>query len=60
MVFYKEKRINSLFLTQELANQNGFKITGMMTQKLKNTTRSFNVRFSANGKNKYITLLNKM
>ncbi len=55
-----KRKINSFEIIRSLAKENNFRITGLMVQKLKNTTRSFNTSFSIDGKNEYIILLNKI
>ena len=52
-------QVNSLSLVKELAKQNNFQIVSILEQKLKKSTRSFNVKFSALDKNEYMIMLNK-
>lgn len=55
----EKKRVNSLYLVQELAEQNNFQIISVTKQNLKKSTRSFNASFSATGKNEYMIMLSK-
>ena len=55
----EKRRINSLELVEELAKENNFKIITVSEQKLKKSTRSFNVKFSVSNKNEYMIILEK-
>jgi site-specific DNA-methyltransferase (cytosine-N4-specific) len=52
-------RVNSLSVVRELAKENNFQIISVTDQKLKTSTRSFNAKFSASGKNEYMIMLTK-
>ena len=52
-------RVNALSVVEELAKENNFKIISVTDQKLKTSTRSFNVKFSASEKKEYMIVLTK-
>ena len=52
-------RVNALSVVEELAKENNFKIISVTDQKLKTSTRSFNVKFSVSEKKEYMIVLTK-
>lgn len=55
----RNKRLDSIDLIRETARRYNFSLFDIISQDLKDTTRSFNVRFSGEGKKEYIISLRK-
>ena len=54
-----KQKLDSIEMIREVAKSNNFRIIDIITQSLKETTRSFNAKFSKEGKNEYIINLSK-